>query len=514
MTQNNTNSFETDLLVTYKPSGLRTHRSSPHHWGFVEWLEQRFQQKLYPFQRLDSGTSGIMLIAKTDLAARVWTEKLHSKLIHKTYLFITRTSQTKIQEGTVHSSIQKERGTWISKSDQPWNSETHFTLLATEGAYQLWQVNPKTGKAHQIRLHAQSLGLSILGDKEHGGAPFFRLCLHAFQLENPDSARGWQAVPPPYFQNLSLLGNEILCAFLDAHHQREQLQSQGFISSDTYRIAHQEFPQIRIDRFGEQNWVYDYHSAPAANQITEYYRHTQNVPTWIREMKNRGDQPNESLLQPMFNPKQHWQAKENDLTFELRADQGMSPGLFLDQRENRRWVKLNSQNKRVLNLFSYTCGFSVCAAAGEAKEVVSVDVSQRFLDWGKTNFSLNGLDPKKFEFWATDSLDFLKRTAKIERQFDLIICDPPSFGRSKRGVFKIDQDLVPLINLILPLMAQNAVLLISTNYEKWNQAQFENEIMKAITLSKYKLLPAPLPGLDFLETEMTTLKGILIKKQS
>ncbi len=514
MTQNITDTNQNEILVTYKPSGIRSHRSSPHEWGFVEWLEQKLQQKLYLFQRLDMGTSGIMLIAKTDSAAKAWTEKLQNKSVHKTYLFITKTSQTKIRESVVKSSIQKERGVWTSKTDLPANSETHFTQLSSDGVHQLWQANPKTGKAHQIRLHAQSLGLSILGDADHGGSPFFRLCLHALQLEDPSSGANWQAPAPPYFHDLSQLPNEELCALLEAHHQRVQLQLQNFIPRDTYRIAHQEDPLLRIDRFGEQNWVYDYRGNNTCHLIKSLYQFVPGIPTWIREMKNRGSQPNESQLTSLFAPQTHWHAKENGLNFELRADQGMSPGLFLDQRENRQWVKLNSLGKRVLNLFSYTCGFSLCAAAGGANEVVSVDVSQSFLDWGRTNFALNALEPKNYEFWSADYLEFLKRTAKIGRQFDLIICDPPSFGRSKRGVFKIDQDIGTLVKLILPLLAHDGILLLSTNYEKWTQAQFESEVSKNLERNSFKQLQAPLPGLDFLESAMTTLKCILIKKIS
>ena len=64
-------------------------------------------------------------------------------------------------------------------------------------------------------------------------------------------------------------------------------------------------------------------------------------------------------------------------------------GLFLDQRQRRRWVKENSKDKDVLNLFAFTCGFSLNAACGEARSVVSVDLFAKYLEWGKENFELN-----------------------------------------------------------------------------------------------------------------------------
>lgn len=505
-------SDQAEVLVTYKPSGLKTHRSSPNDWGWVEWLEEKLQQKLFLFQRLDLGTSGLQLMAKSEKSAQVWTERLQQKRINKFYLFISKARSIDKRELTVSSHIAKERGLWVSSTDQTSNSETELQWLAQHGAYQLWLARPRTGKAHQIRLHAQAVGLSILGDSEHGGAPFFRLCLHALKMENPETNETWQAPAPLFFQDLTLLDNPDLCALLDAHHQREQLKRMGLLeNTDCYRLAHQECPTLRIDRFGSQDWVYDYHHDQAQQAIETFLKITEQRPAFLREMKNRGHQPNEALLTVMNKPAPRWTAIENNLQFELRADQGLSPGLFLDQRENRHWVFRNSRNKKVLNLFSYTCGFSVFAAAGGAAEVVSVDVSTAFLDWGKTNFLLNDLNPQHFEFWSSDVLEFLKRTEKIGRRFDLIICDPPSFGRSKRGVFKIDKDLSELVRLSFPLLTPGGQLLLSSNYEQWNELQFEQQATKLLPAKSFTRREAPKPGLDFLEAS-PILKTLLMEK--
>lgn len=499
-----------DILVTYKPNGIKTHRSSENDWGFLEWLEEKLKIKLYLFHRLDQGTSGLLLLAKNESTAAEWTEQFKNKLIKKSYLFITQKNNSLSEEVLTQSQISKVKGKWISEKTSTPNSETKFSRLKSYKNYQLWKAEPKTGKAHQIRLHAQDLGISILGDDQHGGDFFFRLCLHAAQLENKNQK--WEAAPPVYFNNLSLLENLDLCRLLDAYHLRQQLILFKLLSDDSYRLSHIENNQLRIDSYGNQLWIYDYGNKNLSSCLEPFFNITKPLPTWIREMKNRGENPLESSLTALNNPEPNWIIQENKIQYELRSHQGLSPGLFLDQRENRQWVREMSFNKSVLNLFSYTCGFSLCAAMGDAKEVVSVDVSQNFLDWGKTNFKLNNLNPENYEFRKQDSMEFLRKTIKIKRQFDLIICDPPSFGRTKKSVFNIEKDLSELAELCFQLLKQQGILLLSTNFEKWNTPQFIKKAEALLDQKYYTLLKVSLPGLDFLEPNGFTLKTLLIQR--
>lgn len=115
----------------------------------------------------------------------------------------------------------------------------------------------------------------------------------------------------------------------------------------------------------------------------------------------------------------------------LHADlhAGQKTGLFLDHRENRRFVAGLSAGKRVLNLFAYTGGFSVAAALGGAARVTSVDVAEPSLRRARDNFVLNGLDPGAHAFTVSDVFEFLSRGD--EPAYDLVICDPPSFAKSR-----------------------------------------------------------------------------------
>ncbi|HWZ90757.1 MAG TPA: class I SAM-dependent rRNA methyltransferase, partial [Polyangiaceae bacterium] len=110
---------------------------------------------------------------------------------------------------------------------------------------------------------------------------------------------------------------------------------------------------------------------------------------------------------------------------------GQKTGLFLDHRENRRFLSTLCEKKRVLNLFSYTGAFSLYAARAGATSVTSVDMSQPAARAARANFELNGLDPDAHEFLSEDVFEFLERTRQAGTSYDVVICDPPSFANSR-----------------------------------------------------------------------------------
>lgn len=155
--------------------------------------------------------------------------------------------------------------------------------------------------------------------------------------------------------------------------------------------------------------------------------------------------------------------QEDGLRYEVDFAIGYSTGLFCDQRTNRRFLRSLSP-QRVLNTFSYTCAFSVAAASCGA-ETVNIDLSKSSLSRGRRNFELNGLDSKGHRFLVGDVLATLPRLARNEtKPFDLIILDPPTFGRSgSRKAFRAAHDFEDLIALALTCATPEAHLLLSTN---------------------------------------------------
>lgn len=133
-------------------------------------------------------------------------------------------------------------------------------------------------------------------------------------------------------------------------------------------------------------------------------------------------------------PPQEIRVREHGMVFLVDVRRGQKTGTFLDQRENRRLIRQVSHGRTVLNLFSYTGGFSIAAALGGATRVTSVDLARAAVDGARRNFVANGVDPEPHEFVAADAFAYLEECAAAERRFDLVIVDPPSFAPNKKSV--------------------------------------------------------------------------------
>jgi 23S rRNA (cytosine1962-C5)-methyltransferase len=154
--------------------------------------------------------------------------------------------------------------------------------------------------------------------------------------------------------------------------------------------------------------------------------------------------------------------KECLLNYGIDFGAGYSVGLFVDQRENRRYVRQIAP-KRLLNCFAYTCSFSV-AAAWAGAQTVNVDLSKKSLARGKENFALNSLPTPDHKFIADDVLSVLPRLARRGEKFDAIILDPPTFSRSHSGrVFRVEADFEDLLLAALEVAERDARILLSTN---------------------------------------------------
>ncbi len=186
--------------------------------------------------------------------------------------------------------------------------------------------------------------------------------------------------------------------------------------------------------------------------------------------------------------------REHGWNLEVRLYDGLSTGLFLDQRDNRRfvadWVKDRtraSDKPTVLNTFAYTCAFSVAAATAGAT-TASVDVSGRYLDWGKRNFEHNGLDPAHHRFAKMDTFEFFGYAKRKGMKFDLIILDPPSFasGNKKKGIrpWSSIADYARLVGDAAALLNPKGVIFASTNtQELCRPGRLEREIVKGLSFT-------------------------------
>ena len=171
--------------------------------------------------------------------------------------------------------------------------------------------------------------------------------------------------------------------------------------------------------------------------------------------------------------KEFFTALEYGIKFKINLRDYLDTGLFLDHRETRQIVATISKGKCVLNLFAYTCSFSVHAAAAGSAFTKSVDMSNTYIAWGKDNFILNSLSLKNNQFIRADCIKFLNDEIRSGIKYDIIIIDPPTISRSKKmnGMFDIQVDYISLISKALKLLLKGGVIFFSTNSRKF---VFEN----------------------------------------
>ena len=169
--------------------------------------------------------------------------------------------------------------------------------------------------------------------------------------------------------------------------------------------------------------------------------------------------PDSHMEQLLGEPVEEWTISENGLRYKLDLGIKQNNGLFLDMRYGRRWVQEQAQGLRVLNLFAYTCGFSVAAIAGGAEHVVNLDMARAALSRGRDNHRLNEHDLRKVSFLGHE---LFKSWGRIRKSgpYDLVIVDPPSF---QKGSFALNRDYQKILRRLPELLTPTGKVLACIN---------------------------------------------------
>ena len=520
------------LLVVNKPPGLNTHSPSPYAGeGLYEWLRNREPRwaDLAIIHRLDKSTSGLIIFAKTKLANQSLTQQFTERRVQKRYLLLTNVAPAE-KSFTVRSGIIRT-GDRYAASPHGEPAETKFTYLgASFGGVHELAAEPLTGRTHQIRVHAELSKIPIVGDTAYNGAPFFRTCLQAFELTFTHPATNTPVIfesAPDFFAQPHLT-------------LRAALIEPGLTNS--FRLLHSaadSHPNLYLDRFGDSLLT----QTTASSEQPEFLESlrpfrtppfsglsAENPPFYLKQLTKSVSRTAAAEAQPQLISGEPapdpFTIRENGVRYEISFQQGYSVGLFLDQRDNRRRLLKNYvapgfslfenglTGREVLNTFAYTCAFSVCAALAGAR-TTSLDLSKKYLDWGKRNFTLNNLDPAAHDFIFGDLFDWAPRLAKKSRLFDLILLDPPTFSRSKTGIFQAEKHYGKLITSVLPLLRPNGILFASTNASKLDPEDFLAQIRSAITTARRRVLqeqyiPQP-PDFPVTREEPAYLKTVWLR---
>jgi len=203
-------------------------------------------------------------------------------------------------------------------------------------------------------------------------------------------------------------------------------------TTNAFRWVHGEadrLPGVHVDIYAEVATVrFDGAGARAAYRSLPLA--LKSLRTWrIRDVVDREQRGERGPLAEL-------EVRENGLKFGVDLAHGQKGGLFLDQRENRAEVAARARGLRVLNLFGYTGGFSLYAAAAGAQRTDTVDVARPAIAAARRNFERNGLptDAARAGFHAVDAFEFLEGAARRGEHFGLVISDPPAFAKNRAGL--------------------------------------------------------------------------------
>lgn len=244
-----------------------------------------------------------------------------------------------------------------------------------------------------------------------------------------------------------------------------------------YRIYDADIPEFAfaIDVYNDWYHVQEY-QAPGQIELSKVKKRQLEMQCVVKELtgddgsrlvfKTRTRQRGVSQYEKQREEKHFFQVEESGLLFDVNLTDYLDTGLFLDHRMVRQLIRDESQDKRVLNLFAYTGTASVYAAAGHAKSITTVDMSNTYLNWAKRNFKLNNLTDKAYHFVQADCIVWLKENRK---KYDLIFLDPPTFSNSKRmeSSFDIQRDHLFLIKTCMAALEKGGVLIFSNNMKSF-----------------------------------------------
>ncbi|MBK8010172.1 MAG: class I SAM-dependent rRNA methyltransferase [Deltaproteobacteria bacterium] len=176
------------------------------------------------------------------------------------------------------------------------------------------------------------------------------------------------------------------------------------------------------------------------------------------------------------------EVREDGATFHCTLNEGLQTGLFLDQRDARRFVRDHADGRDVLNLFAYTCAFSVQAALGGARRVTSVDVSRKALRRGRANMEASGVCADAHRWFDDDVPRHLARLARSTQRYGLIVLDPPVLGHSAAAsTFALDRDLDGMLENALAALVLDGLLVVSIHARAWSQVRLLGAIQAAAT---------------------------------
>ena len=271
---------------------------------------------------------------------------------------------------------------------------------------------------------------------------------------------------------------------------------------------YEDFNYLTVDSLNEILFATFFEESSDENEIIKALKdiaNAYNYKIFIVQKKYKKDELNEAIIGeiPPF-----YIVVENGLKYKINFF-NKNIGIFLDMKIGREYISSICKDKNVLNLFSYTCAFSVVAINAKAKQVVNVDMAKGALTTGRENHHLNNLDTKKVKFMPYDILKSWNRIKK-EGPYDIIIIDPPSF---QKGSFAATKDYEKIIKKLPELASENCIVLSCLNAPELDSDFIKQKFEEFAPTFKFEKRLENLK--EFItNNEEKSLKNLIFKKQN
>ncbi len=459
---------------------------------------------------LDREASGLMILARNKEASRALAAQLEAG-VRRRYCVGVTTKPRASRLGAFQP---------CASADQTLDSASQRRLLELGSA----------ARTQPIRRTLAHAGAPIAGDYDNLGPAAERLLLHVSELEISHPSDGatvvFRAPQPAAFERwrsadtaLPTDPAELERRLLFAIDKRFGVGSRS--DTDALRLvscAGDGLTGVELDRYGD--WALLSLRTAEALAAREPLLDAvaalgfEGVHLKLRQRKGElstSEDPAPAQAQRGRDAPAPLQVNEHSRAFFVRLGDGMSTGIFLDQRSARGLVADCSAGKRVLNLFAYHGAFTVAAAAGGARQTVSVDSSGTALNRAQDNLQLHGVeavltaaggaiteDGPAHLLVKTDANAWLRRCAVARpRYFDLVVLDPPSFSTTKRSRFRAAKDYWKLATSALRCLAKGGSLLACTNHRGIVQNKLRRQLTAAASHAGHEVqrmtaLPDPI----------------------
>ncbi len=449
---------DANLLVVQKPAGLATD-APEHRDDLLRRVRRRVSAPVWVVHRLERDVSGVAVFS---------LQKQHNAVLAK---------------GIEERSFAR-RVTAVLRGSVP--RDLRVMGVVEEKGLSLVEVDPKREKLSELSAKLQHQLL----------AP-----LHLSAIELPTI--GWvRAAAPWAIKRLVREGateSDLLQLLLqEAAMRRDSLR----FSKDTnaYRLLNEggdSLPGITVDRYDRWDVVSFYETAEQAlepehhRMVCEAVHKTlgaSGVYMKIRRKQSntlvdtrREDVAPKSAIVGTSTPETSLLIRENGVSYVTQLGDGLSTGIFLDQRENRKRIRDESSGKTLLNLFAYTGAFSVAAACGGAKSTMSVDAARVALSVLPQHLAANAVSPDAHQWVCAEVFGWLDGAVARKDLYDIVICDPPSYSAIKDGPrWTAEKDWPSLAERCAKVLAPGGVLWACTNHRGVYERKFKAMVLEGV----------------------------------